>query len=185
MRCSATPPPKWIQNMYAWRTLCAEMSGVRYVREWSTCKGERCGKVKHEQINNKQKTPHAGSRSSRDGKPLAAIGTCHGPYMSERWSRRAMVRHAGSPSSTGTVHLRHRVAEGTRTQVPTTEVSSGGLGGVESGTIDRREEGASPLAKSFVGGSEGPYFHHPSGPIPMGASELGRPPLHPPPPLEN
>ena len=40
-------------------------------------------------------------------------------------------------------------------------------------------EGANPLQKSFVG-SGGPYFHHPSAIMPMGASKLGRPPLPPP-----
>ena len=90
-------------------------------------------------------------------------------------------QHGGSPSSPVTVHPDIELPRVHATQVPTTEVSSGILGGVESGTIDRRDEGANPLHKSFVG-SGGPYFHHPSAIMPMGASKLGRPPL---PPLES
>ena len=65
-----------------------------------------------------------------------------------------MVRHGGSPSSPVTVHPDIELPRVHATQVPTTEVSSGSLGGAESGTIDRRESarrGGEP-PKQFCGG---------------------------------
>ena len=55
-----------------------------------------------------------------------------------------LVGHGGSTSSPVTMHPAIELTRVHATQVPTTEVSSGILGGVESGTIDRREEGEYP-----------------------------------------
>ena len=64
-----------------------------------------------------------------------------------------MVGHGGSPSSPVTVHPDIELPRVHATQVPTTEVSSGILGGVESGTIDRSRADGKAIG-DFLGGVE-------------------------------
>ena len=85
-------------------------------------------------------------------------------------------RHAGSPSSTEPFTNDIELPKVRATPVPTTEVSSGILAGVGSGSIDLSRN--APLQKIILWGGWQPVL-----PPPDGATELGRLP-HPPPSLK-